>query len=196
MRSRLIILSDRFLQAFQFAAELHSEQYRKGTSTPYLTHLMAVTATVIENGGDEEMAIAALLHDAVEDQGGYTVLEEIKARYGPRVARMVDELSDSYTDPKPPWRKRKVDYLAHLPDAPRDTLLISLSDKLHNARSILQDLDMIGNEIWDRFNGGKEGVLWYYRSLADIFTEHLPMWLSDELDRVVTRMEVKAKNSA
>lgn len=188
----MVRLSKQFQTAVQFAIELHSDQYRKGTATPYLAHLLAVTATVLENGGDEEMAIAALLHDAVEDQGGYEILEEIRNRYGERIAKMVDELSDSYTDPKPPWRKRKVDYLAHLPEASSDTLLISLSDKLHNARSILQDFDSIGEEIWDRFNGGKEGVVWYYRSLADFFKTHRPSWLADEFDRVVTNMEARA----
>lgn len=153
---------------------------------------MAVCAIVVENGGDEDQAIAALLHDAVEDQGGYRTLDSIRERYGNRVARMVDELSDSYVQPKPPWHDRKVDYLAHLPQAGHDTHLISLADKLHNARSILQGLRFEGASIWDRFNGGKEGVLWYYRSLSEFFSRAMGGWLADELARTIREIEEQA----
>ncbi len=188
-------LTNRFLDAVHYASNLHADQVRKGTATPYIAHLLAVTSIVLENGGDEDMAIAAMLHDAVEDQGGYRILDEIRKRFGEYVAQMVDDLSDSYTSPKPPWRKRKDDYLSHLPEAGEDTLLISLADKLHNARSILQDFDTLGDFIWNRFNGGKEGVLWYYRSLADFFKANDDSWLAQEFDRVVTQMEVLARSN-
>ena len=187
------ILSERFQDALRFTARLHASQRRKGTKTPYLAHLMSVSAIVIENGGDEEQAIAALLHDAVEDQGGRRTLDTIRERYGERVARMVDELSDSYSIPKPPWRERKVEYLAHLPQAGKDTLLISLADKLHNARSILQDYSTEGEEIWKRFKGGKVGVLWYYRSLSDFFTGAVGGWLAAELARTIAEIERQAR---
>ena len=189
----MVKLTAKFQSAFQYAHELHTDHLRKGSATPYLAHLLAVTAIVLENGGDEEMAIAALLHDAVEDQGGYPILENIRNEFGERVAEFVDQLSDSYTNPKPPWRKRKIDYLAHLPEASYGALLISLADKLHNARSIIQDFDTHGHTIWDRFNGGKEGVLWYYRSLADFFIGYKETWLSKEFVRVVSKMEELAQ---
>lgn len=183
------MLTDRFRQALLLAYDLHTGQTRKGTDTPYFAHLIAVTALVIENGGDDDQAIAALLHDSVEDQGGLDTLEVIRERFGDRVARMVLELSDATELPKPPWRQRKLDYLAHLPQASRDTLLISLADKLHNARSILQDYEAVGDLVWDRFTGGKEGVLWYYRSLADFFARQHGGWMAEELGRVVAGLE-------
>lgn len=186
-------LGDRFERALQFAASLHRHQKRKGTSTPYIAHLLAVTALVLEHGGDEDQAVAALLHDAAEDQGGQETLAAIREQFGDRVARMVEELSDTFQTPKPPWKRRKEAYLAHLPEAGEDTLLISVADKLHNARSILQDLSISGDAIWQRFNGGKDGVLWYYRALADFFLGHRPDWLAEELDRVVSQIEALAE---
>ena len=182
-------LSSRFESAFLLASRLHADQVRKGTTIPYISHLMAVAALVLEAGGDEDQAIAALLHDAVEDQGGKEVLEEIQDRFGPRVAAMVAALSDTDQTPKPPWRERKVAYLAHLQFASPEVLRISLADKLHNARTILSDLRDQGNATWERFNGGREGSLWYYRSLADIFLERCPSPMAYELDQVVTELE-------
>ncbi|NLG72238.1 MAG: HD domain-containing protein [Chloroflexi bacterium] len=182
-------LSSRFESAFLLASRLHADQVRKGTTIPYISHLMAVAALVLEAGGDEDQAIAALLHDAVEDQGGKEVLEEIQDRFGPRVAAMVAALSDTDQTPKPPWRERKVAYLAHLQFASPEVLRISLADKLHNARTILSDLREQGNATWERFNGGREGSLWYYRSLADIFLERCPSPMAYELDQVVTELE-------
>jgi (p)ppGpp synthase/HD superfamily hydrolase len=185
-------LSSHFQSALVYAAQLHNWQLRKGTNIPYIAHLLAVTAIVLENGGDEEMAIAALLHDAVEDQGGRKTLDEIRRRYGDRVAKLVEGCTDSITYPKPPWQARKQAYLEHLRQAPADVRLISLADKLHNARSILFDLRQDGDAIWERFNGGKSGSLWYYRSLLDVFKELEPGALVDEFERVVNEIHTLA----
>ncbi len=182
-------LTSHFTDALKYATRIHATQTRKGSGVPYISHLLAVCALVLEHGGDEEQAIAALLHDAAEDQGGLDTVEEIRIRFGSRVARMVTELSDALETPKPPWRKRKETYLAHLPHAPADTLLVSLADKVHNARTILADHQQIGGEIWRRFNQGREGTLWYYRSLADLFPTLYPGILANELKRVVSELE-------
>ncbi len=166
-----IFLTERFEDALRFAAHLHARQKRKGTAVPYVAHLLSVTSLVLENGGDEDQAIAALLHDAVEDQGGKPTLQEIRRRFGERVARIVDGCSDSYGHPKPPWRKRKEDYLTHLRQADAEIRLVSLADKLHNARSILRDLRQAGLQSLSRFNGGRSGTLWYYHSLVNIFQD-------------------------
>lgn len=189
-------LGGRFEEAFLYAHRLHAVQKRKGTQIPYFSHLMAVTALVLEAGGDEDLAIAALLHDAVEDQGGRPRLEEIREKFGERVARTVEGLSDAFTTPEPPWRERKEAYLAHLRTAPAEVRLVSLADKLHNARTILADLQQNGEAVWGRFNGGKEGTLWYYRSLAAFFTQADPGPLAQELARVVAAMEQNAAEPA
>ena len=181
--------SARFEEAFSFAMRLHARQRRKGTDIPYISHLLAVTALVLEDGGDEDQAIAALLHDAVEDQGGKRTLEEIRKRFGERVAAIVDALSDAYGSPKPPWRRRKEDYLEHLRSAPADVLRVSLADKLHNARTIVRDLRQVGDGTWQRFKGGKEGSLWYYRTLVRIFEERSASPMVGEFARVVSEME-------
>ena len=158
--------SDRFDEALAYASRLHRDQRRKGTDIPYISHLMSVAALVLEHGGDEDQAIAALLHDAVEDQGGEPILEEIRLRYGDGVAKIVADCSDAWEEPKPPWRERKEAYLAKLPEKDAASLLVSLADKTHNARAILNDLRQIGDDIWDRFNGGKDGTIWYYEALS------------------------------
>jgi GTP pyrophosphokinase len=186
-------LSDRFSQAFAYAAELHRDQVRKGTEVAYLAHLMSVSALVIEHGGDEDMAIAGLLHDAVEDQGGRRVLEEIRTRFGDQVAIFVESCTDAYENPKPPWRARKEAYLAHLEDATPKARVISNCDKLHNARSLLIDYRDQGEALWKLFRGGKEGTLWYYRTLVDRFrTLGSHPRLVEELDRVVSELETLA----
>jgi (p)ppGpp synthase/HD superfamily hydrolase len=182
-------LTARFLRALEFAFELHKDQYRKGTDTPYFSHLLAVTSVVCEDGGDEDQAIAAILHDAVEDHGGYQTLFEIKQEFGERVADIVATCSDSFVLPKPSWEKRKKDYLFHLPTASPEARRVSLADKLHNARSILRDLECMGDSIWERFNGGKEGTLWYYKTLAEIFNEEQDGYMAGELKRVVYQIE-------
>jgi (p)ppGpp synthase/HD superfamily hydrolase len=167
----VIQLTGRFGQALEYAFELHQRQRRKGSQTPYIAHPLGVCALVLEDGGDEDEAIAALLHDAAEDQGGLKTLEEIRRRFGEHVAAIVDGCTDTYETPKPAWRLRKETYLEHLRTASSAVLRVSLADKLHNARAILTDLYCQGEDLWGRFNGGKAGSLWYYRSLAQIFKE-------------------------
>jgi (p)ppGpp synthase/HD superfamily hydrolase len=191
-----IILTERFEEALGYAAHLHALQKRKGTSIPYVAHLLSVTSLVLENGGDEDQAIAALLHDAVEDQGGIPTLQEIRRLFGERVARIVDGCTDAYIRPKPPWRKRKEDYLAHLQHADADVRLVSLADKLHNARSILRDLRRDGPQSLSRFNGGRSGTLWYYRSLVTIFQELDDSLMVAELAEVVAEIEAIASHPA
>jgi methionine-R-sulfoxide reductase len=182
-------LTERFDQAFAYASELHRDQRRKETDIPYISHLMSVAALVLEHGGNEDQAIAALLHDAVEDQGGQPVLDEIRKRFGEGVARIVDECSDAWGEPKPPWRARKEDYIAKLPKKGPETLLVSLADKTHNARAILGDYRQLGDGLWARFNGGREGTLWYYRTLSEFFRGALPGPLASELARAVAAFE-------
>ena len=176
-------LTIRFDEAFRYAHDLHRAQRRKGTSVPYVAHLMSVAALVIEHGGDEEQAIAALLHDAPEDQGGLPVLREIERRFGEDVARIVADCTDSWTDPKPDWRARKEAYLAKLPEEPERSLLVSLADKTHNAEAILYDWRALGEAVWPRFNGGAEGTRWYYGALAQFFSRATPGRLADRLSR-------------
>lgn len=183
------MLSNRFTDALTFAIQLHANQTRKGTQIPYISHLMAVCSLVLEHGATEDEAIAALLHDAVEDQGGAATREEIRRRFGEAVAAIVDGCTDADTTPKPPWRERKQAYLAHLPTASASVRLVSVCDKLHNARSILKDYRVFGDALWERFQGGKEGTLWYYQSLVDTFREIGTTPLVDELERVVSELE-------
>ena len=183
------MLTTRFQKAIEYAASLHTGQMRKGTDIPYIAHLLGVTALVIEDGGDEEEAIAALLHDAVEDQGGPATLEVIRQRFGERVARIVEACSDSDTIPKPPWRERKEKYIARIRNEPPEVRQVSLADKLYNARAILADFRRVGDKVWERFNGGKDGTLWYYRELVKAFREVGPHFMAEELDRVVTELE-------
>jgi len=189
-------LTTRFDDALVFTARLHAQQTRKGTVIPYLSHLLAVASLVIEQGGSEDEAIAALLHDAVEDQGGEATRQEIRRRFGEAVAVLVDECSDTDVIPKPPWRERKEKYLAHLAQASPSARLISQADKLHNARTILVDHRVAGEAVWDRFNGGKDGTLWYYRALVEAFrTASGSTPLVDELERVVWELEQTANEA-
>lgn len=190
------ILTDRFDRALLYATHVHGGQVRKGTSTPYVAHLLAVAATVLEYGGDEDLAIAALLHDSVEDQGGRARLEDVRNRFGDRVARIVQACSDSLADTakgerKADWEERKEAYIAHLRTADPDILRVSLADKVHNARAILRDLRKpeVSRDIWNRFSQPKHKTLWYYRSLADVFCEKLPGQLSGELREIVQVLE-------
>lgn len=196
LMSNATVLTDRFDRALLYATHVHGGQVRKGTSTPYVAHLLAVAATVLEYGGDEDLAIAALLHDSVEDQGGKARLEDVRNRFGDRVARIVEACSDSLADTakgerKANWQERKEAYLAHLQKVDEDILRVSLADKVHNARAILRDLRKpdIGEKIWDRFSQPKDRTLWYYRSLAKTFREMLPGQLSNELREIVEVLE-------
>jgi (p)ppGpp synthase/HD superfamily hydrolase len=177
-------LSPRFDEAVAYASALHRTQLRKSTRIPYVSHLLSVCALALEAGADEEQAIAALLHDALEDQGHRTSASEIARRFGDRVARIVVACSDT-DDDYLPWRSRKEEYLEHLESAPEEVLLVSRADKLHNARAILIDLREHGETMWRRFHAGPAQQLWYYRSLADVFSRRLPGQQSDELVRTV-----------
>jgi (p)ppGpp synthase/HD superfamily hydrolase len=186
-------LGPRFLRAFHFAAEKHAGQTRKASTTPYLAHLMGVASLVLEFGGDEDLAIAALLHDVVEDCGGAPMLTEVRRRFGSRVAKIVEGCTDSDTDPKPPWRERKETYIRHLKHADAETRLVSAADKLNNVRSILSDYREVGESIWDRFNGGREGTLWYYRALLEEFVRRKPSRLIRELELAIRELEATAR---
>ena len=190
-------LSTRFDEALVLAARLHAKQMRKGTSIPYIAHLLAVASIVLEQGGSEDEAIAALLHDAIEDQGGTPTRQLIRERFGEDVVEIVNGCTDTESMPKPPWRARKEAYIAHLADAPAPVRLVSAADKLHNARAILADYRAIGETLWERFNGGKEGTLWYYRSLVMVLRNAERTPLVEELERVVSEIEMlAAQNSA
>lgn len=182
-------LGPRFEQALIFAARKHAGQTRKATAVPYIAHLLSVAGLVLEAGGDEDLAIAALLHDVVEDCGGAPMLEEVRRSFGERVARVVQGCTDTDLDPKPPWRQRKEDYLKHLRTADYDIRLVSAADKLHNARSILADYREIGDSVWERFTGKRDGTLWYYRSLLDEFRKRDANPLVNQLERVVKELE-------
>lgn len=183
----------RLSKAFEFASRLHANQLRKGTNIPYIAHLLSVSALVMEAGGDEDQAIAALLHDAAEDQGGRETLNLIEKKFGERVANIVEECSDTIIIPKPPWRQRKEAYLEHLNEASADVRLVSIADKLHNARSILRDVKQNGPSSFDKFNGGKTGTLWYYTKLVDIFKKTETNFLIVELASTVNQIKNLAK---
>lgn len=182
-------LSSRFSEAVTFAAELHADQTRKGSGAPYLAHLLAVASLALEYGADEDEAIAALLHDAVEDCGGVPTREAIRQRFGDRVAAIVDGCTESDRTPKPPWRERKLAYLARLPEASASVRLVSAADKIHNARSLVQDYAIVGESLWERFNGGKKGTLWYYRSLVEAFCQAEQTAIVEALARAVAELE-------
>ena len=181
------MLTRRYDDALLYASELHRPQVRKGTTIPYLSHLLSVSALVLKNGGNEDQAIAALLHDAAEDQGGEQTLDAIRERFGETVAEYVADCTDAWSEPKPPWRERKEAYLAALPGHPPESLLISLADKTDNARAILGDYRAIGDEVWSRFSGRRAGTLWYYQTLSSIFSKHYPGPLADEFARTVAQ---------
>lgn len=181
--------TEKLERALVYASRLHRDQYRKGTRIPYITHLLAVAAIVGENGGKEDEVVAALLHDAPEDQGGEATLEEIRARFGDEVARIVAGCTDTYRDPKPPWRARKESYVAHLAGASASVRLVSSADKLHNARTVLSDYRALGEDLWTRFNGGRDGTLWYYRAIVEALQTEEDDPVVEELDRVVTELE-------
>ena len=182
-------LSERFDDAFKYAHDAHRNQRRKKTDRPYISHLMGVASLVLQYGGDEEQAIAALLHDVVEDCGGAPRLVEIRAKFGERVARIVDGCTDSDEIPKPPWRERKERYIKRARTEPNDVLLVSAADKLYNMREILMDLRQHGSSVWERFQGRREGSLWYYRELIKAFREQAPQALVGELERTVEELD-------
>jgi len=182
-------LGPRLQRAFRYAAEKHEGQTRKQTAVPYLSHLMAVASLVLEAGGDEDLAIAALLHDVVEDCGGMPRLREIRRQFGPRVARIVEGCTDSFGEPKAEWIERKKDYLREVKHADAETRLVSASDKLHNVRTILADYRQDGEAIWVRFSGKRDGTLWYYRALSDEYQRRHRNRITRELELVVRELE-------
>ena len=171
------------------AARLHADQSRKGTDVPYLAHLLGVCSIALEYGASEDEAIAALLHDAAEDQGGMATVGRIRDRFGDKVADIVVECTDTFEEPPPPWRQRKEGYLASIANETASARLVSRADKLHNAAAILRDYRQQGEELWGRFEGGRDGILWYYRSLADAFSDLEPSPLSDRLEAAVSELE-------
>jgi hypothetical protein len=189
-----VALMERFDRATQLARTLHATQRRKGGEIPYFAHLLAVASLVIEDGGDEDEAIAGLLHDAVEDQGGADTLKVIRLQFGDRVAAIVQACSDTDVIPKPPWRERKEAYIEHLGSAESSTLRVSLADKLHNARAILFDLREHGSAVWGRFTtGSPEDQPWYYGGLADAFEAREAGPMAAELRRVVGEIRAESE---
>ena len=188
-------LTDRFVSALQFAHDVHRSQIRKDTTIPYVSHLLSVAGLVLESGGDEDLAIAGLLHDAVEDAeeiSGEEMSDRIRSKFGDRVANIVDGCSDAKSSAggsKPPWRSRKEAYIKHLRSASDDVLRVSIADKVHNARSIATDQDRFGAELWKRFSSTSEESRWYYTSLRDIYKERISdSYLIKELDIAIARI--------
>jgi len=182
-------LTSRFSDALAFAAELHGGQKRKVSGVPYLAHLLGVAAIVLEHGGTEDEAIAALLHDAVEDQGGPATREEIRRRFGDRVVEIVDGCSDTDQIPKPPWEDRKKAHLDRLRHAGPSTLLVVAADKLHNARALLREYRIQGEAIWTHFRGGREGTMRYFRGVVELLKELADSPLVEELESAVAQLE-------
>jgi (p)ppGpp synthase/HD superfamily hydrolase len=183
------LLGKRFQKALVYATRAHATQFRKGTSRPYVAHLLGVAAIVLTHGGDEDEAIAALLHDAVEDQGGAPRLRDIRKQFGPRVARIVQDCSDTDIVPKPPWLDRKKSYLSHLRRANSSVRLISAADKLYNAQETLADFRRHKHSIWKRFHAGRDLSLWYYKEVVKILKHRGPRELVGELDRCVKELD-------
>jgi (p)ppGpp synthase/HD superfamily hydrolase len=181
-------LGARFRRALVYAARIHANQFRKGTTSPYTAHLLGVASIVLTHGGDEDEAIAALLHDAVEDQGGKPRLRDIGMKFGVRVARIVAGCTDADTEPKPPWLERKKKFLQHLRHADASVRLVSAADKFYNAEETLAGLRRHQGAVWSRFKGGKQGTLWYYSEVAKILRRRGPKELVAELGRVVEEL--------
>jgi (p)ppGpp synthase/HD superfamily hydrolase len=185
----MVTLTQRFDQAVRYAREVHSEQTRRGTSTPYLSHLLGVSSIVLDDGGNEDEAIAALLHDAAEDHGGRGRLEDIRSRFGDAVAKIVEDCTDSWDTPKKPWAERKRAYAEHARTLPRSSLRVSVADKVHNTYAILRDLRNQGEAVWKRFNAAPDDVIAYYQSLVRAYGEAGGGTLVDELERIVRGIE-------
>ena len=178
-------LTERFDEAFRYAHTIHNTQTRKGTAAPYVGHLMGVSSIVLDDGGTEDEAIAALLHDAPEDHGGRPMLEEIRARFGEAVAKIVEDCTDSWETPKGPWLERKQAYIEHSRQLPASSLRVSAADKVHNAYAILRDLRNEGERVWERFSAKPDDILAYYHSLVRAYREAGGGRLVEELDRIV-----------
>ena len=180
---------EQFIDAVGFAVRLHATQVRKQSGAPYVSHLLRVAGIVLEHGADEEQAVAAMLHDAIEDQGGPVAYAQIRDRFGQRVADLVAECSDTDQTPKPPWRTRKEAYLARLPHRSAVAQRISAADKLDNVRALIAAYRVSGETLWEHFRGGRDGTLWYHRSVVDVLQKTLPGPLVDELACAVAELE-------
>ena len=178
-------LSARFDEALKYAHEVHRGQTRKGTEAPYIGHLMGVSSIVLDDGGKEDEAIGALLHDAAEDHGGRTRLDDIRARFGDAVAKIVEDCTDSWETPKRPWLERKRAYAEHAATLAPPSLRVAAADKVHNAYAILRDLRNSGERVWERFNAPPDDVISYYEALVRAFRHAGGGSLVDELDRIV-----------
>jgi (p)ppGpp synthase/HD superfamily hydrolase len=197
-----VTLGPRFLEAVELAARCHADHTRKGTGIPYLAHLLAVSGLVLQAGGDEEEALAALLHDVLEDRPKCVTPKEIEDRFGGRVLEIVTECSDGLPEESGEsperdagnWLERKTRYIAHLAEAEPSVLRVSCADKIDNARAIVADLRRHGDDLWKRFHVTGDQELWYYRSLAEAFQSRRDdlgddtVWLVDELERLVDVM--------
>lgn len=184
-----MLASVRLASAFSLAVELHGDHIRKGTGVPYLTHLMMVSAMVGEYGGDEDLMIAALLHDALEDRPDRISLPEIVHRFGWRVGRVVEGCSDCQSKPKPPWEQRKRAFLERLRTESGDVKLVAAADKLHNANTLLRDAQHMGDDLWRRFNAPKDKQCWYLRSCVVALKDGWWNDILNALDETVTGLE-------
>jgi (p)ppGpp synthase/HD superfamily hydrolase len=187
-------LTNKFRKALVYASRLHGGKLRKKTQIPDIGHVIGVTAIALEYGANETEAIAALLHDAAEDAGGRQRLNDIRRKFGPAVARIVDGCTDTYEEPKPPWLERKTQYVRHVRNASVSTKLVSAADKLQNVRSLLRNYRDEGDRLWKRYNCGKEGALWYYRALVGAFSRNRIRSLVRDLDLAVSELERVANN--
>ncbi|MBF2016941.1 MAG: HD domain-containing protein [Rivularia sp. T60_A2020_040] len=178
-------LTKKFEQALVYATQLHSNQTRKVDQIPYISHLLAVSALILEAGGTEDQAIAGLLHDAVEDQGGKVIREQIRQQFGETIVEIVDGCTESDITPKPPWKERKIKYIENIRNASDSVKLVSLADKLHNARSLLIGYRNQGDKLWDYFNGTKEDKLWFYGELLEIYKQNNVNFMTLELERIL-----------
>jgi len=190
-----MINKDRYRKALIFTFELHSKQFRKDTKIPYFFHLSSVSNLVIENGGNTDEAIAGLLHDAVEDQGGEKTLRLIKKKFGNKVAKIVEDCTDTKIEPKPPWLERKKQYIVNLKNKPQSSLFVSMCDKTHNASCIINDYHRVGKKIWSRFTAKPKQVCWYYESLGKCYYKHLKghKVLKQNFKKLVAEMKSLAK---
>ncbi|HNY50577.1 MAG TPA: HD domain-containing protein [Smithella sp.] len=200
MRVTQRIIGPKFQEAILYAVEIHGGDLRKSTTIPYISHLFSVCALVLEDGGDEEEAIAALLHDMLEDHPKEVTKQELERRFGSRVAEIVAVCTDTPPNykggPKPPWRKRKAAYIDRLREEKYPRCRVPLADKLHNVRTIVNDYRRIGNDIWARFKATKKEQLRYHRSLVEAFREaNGPAYLVDELDKLVAELEMSDKSA-
>jgi (p)ppGpp synthase/HD superfamily hydrolase len=177
-------LSSRFTEALIFATELHATQKRKSSGVPYVAHLLGTASLVLEYGGSEDEAIAALLHDGIEDQGGAETREKIYAKFGEKITKIVDECSEIYQKPKPSWLIRKEEYLKKIPTISDSARLVMVADKIYNLRSIIKDYRLKGDQVWSDFHGGRDGTLWYYQTLVDNFSQGKITPIIEELIRV------------